>query len=1441
MQYEYKGQSYEFPDTMPEDQALSLMKKDQGEITPPEPAITPAPSVSIESPKLPEGTLPTPTKDYYKESQQAVKQQAPQPTIEQKLFGPNAGVATPLNQAIKESSGATRSFETVPEVVPAIQPSESSIKSQELILKEQADLKNLQRRVKEIAKHPIETAKGLRIGILSKLTKQINNVSSFPLEKLGIISKEDRDKILSDFNSVDKALKENLIKESVSPTATKAGLAAGEVVPPIAESMALYFAAPGGMILKNIIAETPFIGDAIETGKIKSNLISIALNTGIDLLTRGNSRAIAGRKIAEKLIENGTEKKIANKVADEIVNSPTIKKSKPEDLLKMKEQQAVKTTIAGKKIEDISFDEFKKLSPEEQQLVYEANPITGRKGMRAFKRVFKKATENETKPVYVGFGDVNGAKVYNDKISPEFMDRLNAEIYDNISKHADPEVHFNLHGDEFVIYGDNPDAVASVLKNAMEDLGKKPIEYNGKTYNPTMSWAIGKAVKFKDVGKINPKTVGKNKIAFDKTVEKPYTISGATIPEENIVTRKLLEAQNENIIPNVGNDIGTSGIQESKVPTGNAVQSAVEQRRGLGETEGGANTPSNTAQSVPEVTKKEDNYEFYTKNDQELRQGLVQEPNTSSTTTSTATEASTTGTETSVPEVIPPEAPQGNVPPIKPPETPVSTGAIPEDMYAKNREVGGKKVHEPILPQISKTISRAIGVLSTEAKLINPEIKTALRKHDQEVRLNTQKSLSEAKQFTDTVNKMSKEDKLDLDFAAKNADENKILSVMDKYGAKETYNTLRKTLDDVRNRAEMEGIPIGYIDTYFPRKVINYNGLKEHMVKTGQWANVEKEVARKQAEHPQYPVTDEEVEALMNKVLRGRGKGEGGIGYTKERKVEFVDPEMNKYYDSFTNSIVDYINRMEGKIAEKKFFGKNSIYDPETGVFNAEKTIGSYVADMIKEGKLDVNKETRLMEILDAYFRPKSMNKALAAYRNLEYGATLGGPKSVVTQLQDASFNIAHNGIANTLHAFFVKNKLKPSDIGVDDLAYEMAETARSSKYAKGALTFLSGMDNLFNKNFITADMLRYQKKAKGSTKVLYDELEPIFKDRTQSVIESFKKGELTPDTKFALFNDILEYKPLTRTEIPEIAAKGGNAAMMYMMKRYQIKQLDVYRNQVFHKLRYGTPKEKIEAAKNFAKLTGLLLATGVTTDQIKDIMDGRDFDLKESTVENLFRIAGLTRYSVKKIKQQGLMSGIAGYIAPPVKMAESVVRDIGNAVSGKMEDVNSIAKMNIWRNIPFVGEEYYWWFGGGKERKEAGVRKELKTKLTKETAKEIGKETLGAMESTGYKPGIPSDKVMVRGEEYKLTDDEYKKYVSESTKLFKERVGRTALGKEIDLLNPKREKKGYSNIMRNSRKAILSKILRKKFSGTDENSIEINNDEKELSSWEKLIKGIGD
>ena len=182
---------------------------------------------------------------------------------------------------------------------------------------------------------------------------------------------------------------------------------------------------------------------------------------------------------------------------------------------------------------------------------------------------------------------------------------------------------------------------------------------------------------------------------------------------------------------------------------------------------------------------------------------------------------------------------------------------------------------------------------------------------------------------------------------------------------------------------------------------------------------------------------------------------------------------------------------------------------------------------------------------------------------------------------------------------------------------------------------------------------------------------------------------------KYLLFCDISDFQPISLSEMPQVYLTSGNGRIAYMLKTYSIKLVDVYRNEVFRQMKTNPKK----AIGNLVRLTFYTAMLGVGADSLKDLLMGREINLGDTFLDNIFKLAMLSKYQVENFRKDGIGKALLSSALPPTNVFDDLYKDITDKKLYTGE--KPVTNIKTIRNIPFAGKLYYWWFGAGKEVRE--------------------------------------------------------------------------------------------------------------------------------------------
>ena len=619
---------------------------------------------------------------------------------------------------------------------------------------------------------------------------------------------------------------------------------------------------------------------------------------------------------------------------------------------------------------------------------------------------------------------------------------------------------------------------------------------------------------------------------------------------------------------------------------------------------------------------------------------------------------------------------------------------------------------------VGRGVNSVIQPISTRLDNIVPGLGGSIRYHAFEVGTGQAQGHQIAKPFLQQYSKLPKGVKSELDLAFKNQDGQTISKILDQYHMMDNYRSVRTMLDDLHSKASDSGFEVGYLKDYMPRRIKDYEGLLNELRGDKDWGAIQDAMRRRAKEMGIDHIDAESAQVrgeVINQVLRdmkGTGINTGPASNLKQRRIKQLDKRLNKYYHDTPTALLQYIDNVSRLMADRRFFGLGSddafndiSVAPQALNGNwRNKDIGSTIARMIDEGKLDPSKETEVKNILDAYFNMGSMHGGLKWYKNFTYATTLGSPISSLTQVADLFPSMYRNGLFNTVmgikDAAISSKRITREDIGIENIAAEFANFGTMAKTVDKILTVsqFSRIDRLGKETFINSAFRKLQKQArapKGSKtyKKIYAALKPALKEDTEAAIEAFARGDKqNAHVRFALFDQLSDFQPLTRAEMPEKYLSNPNGRLFYTLKTFTIRQFDALRRESFAEMRKGNV---VKGLKNLTHLALFWATMGTTVDAMKDLVLGREFDPGDLAMENALKVFGVTRWSIYQAQEHGPMEALLRTARPPVKFFEDIWKDAKSMTQGEFE----LKYAETIQDMPWVGKLYYWNFGAGAEK----------------------------------------------------------------------------------------------------------------------------------------------
>ena len=616
------------------------------------------------------------------------------------------------------------------------------------------------------------------------------------------------------------------------------------------------------------------------------------------------------------------------------------------------------------------------------------------------------------------------------------------------------------------------------------------------------------------------------------------------------------------------------------------------------------------------------------------------------------------------------------------------------------------------LKKVIKSPDFALGVVSTRMGNIAPELKFKQRRHEYTVLKEIDKANDAVLPFIQALDKLPSQLKPEANRAILNGAPEGLANYP---GLATTYPAVQKLLSHIETELKALGRFAEGVVNYFPRIIKDFDGLKAAL---GQAAaeGLEKRLVEAEAKKLRKSgegLTEVERSIVANQYLFAPDQTSFQPGFAKARGVREIPEHLLPFYELPTETLLRYVSAATNDIATAKFFGKDLKTKGKGGkVFNdVDSSIGNVTQRLLQEGKMTQKQSMEYREMLKARFNggEQGMNPALAATRNITNAALLGNVTATATQLGDSLMVLRHAGFVPTLKSLVEHvighDRVTPKDLGiVNHVAEELASQGLTGALLQTTMKY-SGFQklDLFAKGLLSNALL-----AKNEALVKTVKGEQQFRakyqgafDNIDQVISDLKNRRRTEDTDFLAFNDISDYQPISKAEMTEAYLAHPNGRMLFQLKTYLVKQLDIVRRESYQEIATKTPSGVARGLKNLATLAAAYSVASIPGDAIKDWLSGRDVDLFKTPdlLDNVLKTFGFNRYAMDKISQGKVVETVENMITPPV----SVIEDIAKLDTGSI------------RYIPGGGKPVSDRFFGGNEMREISEARRANRKAKKE------------------------------------------------------------------------------------------------------------------------------
>jgi hypothetical protein len=536
-------------------------------------------------------------------------------------------------------------------------------------------------------------------------------------------------------------------------------------------------------------------------------------------------------------------------------------------------------------------------------------------------------------------------------------------------------------------------------------------------------------------------------------------------------------------------------------------------------------------------------------------------------------------------------------------------------------------------------------------------------------------------------------------------------------GTLQSFATANAANADMLATAREAGIESGEVQNYWHRQ-IDPRYKKEFLNKIGREENgpiweavVEK--AKTLGIDPKAMSIEERAD-ITNQVLRGvRPSADGGLpSQFKGRGIQNIS-DLENFYLPFDKSAISYVDSTVRAVERRKLFGR------------VEDGIGGSVGlavERAREMGLTPQQEADLKEILLARFGPgeRGSSRPFKLARDATNVAYLGQFRDTITQLADFALSPARFGFRDTLSALrdgiAGTPEINVKDIGLDQVAQEYTNAGKTSKAVDTVLT-LTGFKKVVEaaqNNTLNAALksLRRQATTPEGIQMLAAKYGRSMGADFAPMIRDLQSGAVTDNTKLAAFTELTDSQPITLSEMPQLYLEHPNGRLLYAMKTFPLKQLDLFRRDAIgnilagrESIRQGNSalghKQIRTGISNMAKLAAAYTLGGAITNAIKDTIADREIDPEDYALTGLLGLVGFNRFDLYNLQRNGPGRTLVDKVAP----AYTLVDELYEAATGDPE--------RLKQRFPFVGDLWFEYGEGGekraaadKKRKEAERRK---------------------------------------------------------------------------------------------------------------------------------------
>jgi hypothetical protein len=635
-----------------------------------------------------------------------------------------------------------------------------------------------------------------------------------------------------------------------------------------------------------------------------------------------------------------------------------------------------------------------------------------------------------------------------------------------------------------------------------------------------------------------------------------------------------------------------------------------------------------------------------------------------------------------------------------------------------------------------------LGVVSTRIKKMDESLFHRIRQLEYNQHAKLHDSFVEVEPFLSGLNKIkNKRTKQEITLSLYNGDFQKVELILTSNGNTkllESFYDTTNVLNNLHRKAQEAGLKLGYLENYFPREIKDFEGLSKFIGKEKK--SVLNNLLLAAAKKKGSALTQVERGNVTNQFLLSAYPNSSQTTKLKKgRKIDVLPVELLKFYRTPEESLHGYIRRVITETEKVSFFDKAWQANVLASGADVEKSVGVLVNDLLERGVIKEGEQVaELSRLLKARFitGETAPDQWVQNAKNITYAMTLGNPISAMTQFGDlflAAYKskdllgTVQTALTQSMNPF-TKNKIRLQDYGFIDIAEEFASNSKSSAFMRGAFKWggFRGVDRIGKETLLNRAYTNYTKQVKTDKGLAEFRKKwlPAFGDDLPELIENLKKGNMnSQDVRLLLWHNLSDMQPVSLSEMPLKYLENPNGRAFYMLKTFTLKQFDVMRRDAFQLMKKkGT---RTEGAKNLLRYATYFTAGGMSSQALKDFIMGREYDVSDAFIDNMWKMIGFNKYGAEKLADtgvKGITDAAVSLVSVPTGPYINMLDDALNYTQYRLGiDRRNETEFKSIKSTPVFGSiSYQYFFDGIKKDKE---RKKEERKKSRKRSREFNRQ----------------------------------------------------------------------------------------------------------------------